>query len=228
MLVNIRSDAVYSFCDRDASGNHRPFLLHHWISASTTSRSSFRKTSIARSRADISMQNSCFTHCFNFLSEIPHIPISELSASACDCSIRHAPYSSSWQLGEIENRPIKLACGHAIGLSCLSSWISSLNFDNHCPFCRVKIMPKSAEEPTQTALTVLRASAGIVHDWKPYPVDQIALTGANASKVHIRTSDAQLARTEIAMISIGLSCFLTSTWSRCPRWWKPRDISERP
>ena len=129
--------------------------------ASTTSRASFPTPTVLEVRADMDMEDSSPFHTFKFLAKIP-VLYDPASMDICDNC--HESFSPSWQMGEIYNCPVKLACGHAFGLSCLASWLFSPAFDNHCPFCRSPVIEKRSlpVQFLETLATVTRRYIDLV------------------------------------------------------------------
>ncbi len=101
---------------------------------------------------------------FIFLSAVPYVEMADLPASNDECYICLEPFNSSpWQLGGTWNRPVRLPCGHIVGIQCLTRWVLSDNFDNGCSLCRVMVVDVSRVPITyhvsSCALTILETLA---------------------------------------------------------------------
>lgn len=60
------------------------------------------------------------------------------------CAICLEPFDNSlWHLNSDApvNRPVKLECGHVIGMQCLAHLFFMSDFSNRCPLCRAKVIP---------------------------------------------------------------------------------------
>ena len=88
---------------------------------------------------------------FDFVVNIPCLDVSNLSADQRESLICKEPYnfeSVKWRRSKIIHYPFILPCGHHhIGIHCLVQWMVSRDYNNHCPFDRIKIVPHSSEEP---------------------------------------------------------------------------------
>ena len=81
---------------------------------------------------------------FIFLRDVPYVEMANLTPFNDECYVCLEPFNSSpWQLEGTLNRPVRLPCGHIIGIQCLARWALSANFDNRCSLCRVKVIDTS-------------------------------------------------------------------------------------
>ena len=80
---------------------------------------------------------------YDFLLKVPYINVKELTEDDRECYVCKEPYNGAlkeWAPGEPIHYPVRLPCGHHIGLQCLTRWLLSANYDNHCPMDRVKLV----------------------------------------------------------------------------------------
>lgn len=96
---------------------------------------------------------------FDFLNTLPIIESEELDPNYRKCFICHEPYydeapafndKDSDEDKNSRDLPVKLSCGHILGLQCLTRWVLSPNYDNHCSLDRTLIVP--AQNPDVPAI----------------------------------------------------------------------------
>lgn len=67
--------------------------------------------------------------CTNFVDQLPDITLTDLPADSRSCNICLDNYGST----EDSENPVRLPCGHVVGRSCISRWLTT---SNSCPLCR--------------------------------------------------------------------------------------------
>ena len=77
---------------------------------------------------------------FAYLNTLPHNPIENIEPNQLKCPTYNDTYHNN-----TSNCPVKLACSHLIGLHCLARWAFTPTFDNACPYCRARIIPKKSK-----------------------------------------------------------------------------------
>jgi len=74
---------------------------------------------------------------FDFLETVPYVE--ELrQTDDSDCFICSEPYSMlhrEWNLKGTHDFPVRLPCGHVVGLQCLTYWMLSSEISNRCGIC---------------------------------------------------------------------------------------------
>ena len=83
-----------------------------------------------------------------FVDELPDISVNDLPDDCHSCDICMEPFDSSSSAEEPES-PVKLPCGHVMGRSCISKWLTSSS-NNSCPLCRRVLFDPEAPEPRLT------------------------------------------------------------------------------
>ena len=77
---------------------------------------------------------------FQFLSNVPFVEEGDIPTPNDECYVCKEPFETTpFQL----ERPVRLDCGHIIGLKCLARWVLSKHFDSECSLCRVKVVNSS-------------------------------------------------------------------------------------
>lgn len=78
---------------------------------------------------------------FDFLETIPYVE--ELrQTDDSNCFICSEPYSMlhrEWNIKGTHDFPVRLPCGHVVGLQCLAYWMLSSGISNRCGICRAII-----------------------------------------------------------------------------------------
>lgn len=96
---------------------------------------------------------------FDFLNTLPIVKSEELNPDYRKCFICHEPYYDEAPASNDKDNnedkssrdlPVKLPCGHILGLQCLTRWVLSSNYDNHCSLDRTLIVP--AQDPDVPAI----------------------------------------------------------------------------
>jgi hypothetical protein len=85
---------------------------------------------------------------FDFLETVPYVE--ELrQTDDSDCFICREPYSMlhrEWNIKRTHDFPVRLPCGHVVGLQCLAYWMFSSGNSNRCGICRAIIQLKPHNE----------------------------------------------------------------------------------
>ena len=81
---------------------------------------------------------------YDFLLKVPYINVKELAKDDRECyMLCKEPYNGAlkgWAPAEPIHYPVRLPCGHHIGLQCLTKWLLSGRFHNHCPLDGMKLV----------------------------------------------------------------------------------------
>ena len=83
----------------------------------------------------------------DILLTVPDVQIKKIPADDRQCPICHERFAKNeWKVGEMNNSPVRIACGHVFGMQCLARLLFSTQSSVPCPLCRAEIVPEVVED----------------------------------------------------------------------------------
>ena len=159
------------------------------------------------------------------LASMPVIRKKNLKENEKECSICREPFrdstksSSTHAPDEVDEKPVRLPCGHIFGDVCFRDWIWPFGQGTNCPMCR------SNDFPNHQQFTGLQGALDV--DGYELRLDEIVWTDYEGGKpisemdrALIRRDRWRIARYRVdeASMELAQTCPLKSIWKETKKW----------